>query len=387
MRDRLQDYFCGKIRLKIRNDPTKKVVQEAIRQGMLVAQLQEMEDGTYSLAISMSSWKSLRGILRSNHAKFHVEMRYGFIFWWKKIIRRPFLLVGFIVFVIGLSVASQFVWKIEVQGLPETKTVTDILNKMGISPGSWWYHVVDQEALSLALLDAIPEAAYIGVRRQGTVMIIHIVQRVMPDKVIQEVPQDIVAKAQGVIAYALVRSGQVNVHRGQYVVKGQVLVKGQLEDGRRVVAKGQVFAYVWYLSTISLPVRQRIDLVTGKKTQQYDLAIGEIPIRLWGFSKPIASNQEVDEQEKVFSFLGHVLPFALLQKTIVEVKPTVITYDTAHLLTTARRLTNENIREIAGNEVKFVKQKVLQTKLLHGKLYVRIWSEVLEDVSLPRPIS
>ena len=387
MRDRLYDYCFGKIGILLKNDPRQKVVQEAIRHGIRMEQLQVMKDGTYSFVIALSSWKSLRSILRENHGKFHVTMRYGFIFWWKKIIRRPFLFVGFFVFVIGLSVASQFVWKIEVQGLPETKTVASILSKMGIAPGSWWYRVVDQEALSLALLDAIPEAAYIGVRRQGTVMVIQIVQRVIPDKRIQEVPQDIVAKAQGVIAYALVQSGQVDIHRGQYVVKGQVLVKGQWEDGRRVTAKGQVFAYVWYLSTVALPVRQRIDVVTGEKTQQYDLAIGEIPIRLWGFSKPLAANQEIEVREKVFSLWGHALPFALLQKTIVEVKPIVITHDSASLLSIAKQLSIENIREKAGIEAKLVKQKVLQTKLLHGKLYVRIWSEVLEDVSLPRPIS
>ncbi len=383
---RIYEWLSGYVRVQIVDDPFRSVLAQAATRKIRLWDIAIAKADSYAVSINLRDVKKLMQIARLSHAKAHFVRKSGvpFLLWRAK--RRKMFLIGFMLFVAGLYMASSFIWKVQIEGTDQPEIVQAALNKMGLYQGSFIYRVLDQDAIQLALLDQLPSISWVGVRVQGTTIYVKIIPKVLPTNPVKKSPQDIVAKMSGVVASVLADSGQAVVKPGQYVMPGTTLISGRLEDGRTVTASGLVHGFVWYRSTVQMPVSTEIDTITGQKVTHDYLLLAGIPIQIWGFSHPPFQQETVQSVDRPIKIFGYTLPFIWQHDTVFETRIQKEQATEAQLRTKALHLVASDVLAHADTEAKIVRQSVLQSKLEHGKLYITIWTEILENIGRIQPI-
>ena len=109
---------------------------------------------------------------------------------------------------------------------------------------------------------------WLEIEQVGMKYIVRIEERIINNIENEEKYCHIVAKKSGIIANIQNTKGEIVVEKGQYVLEGQRLISGEIklydEIKGNVCASGNVFAEVWYTSTIHLPVNYQETKRTGK---------------------------------------------------------------------------------------------------------------------------
>lgn len=176
------------------------------------------------------------------------------------------------------------------------------------------------------------------------------------------------------------------VKPGEYVTAGRTLLSGRLEDGKTVRADGKVEAIVWYRTDVEVPVRLTQNTLTGASVRHDYLVVGGIPIQIWGFSHPPYPHSEVQVRDIHWTVGDFSLPVYLRVDTVYEARARTEVRSGASLLQTGLRFSAEDSLRMAGSGAKVMRQTVLQKKVDRGKLYMTVWTEVLQNIARPRPI-
>lgn len=144
---------------------------------------------------------------------------------------------------------SHLVWDVRIEGAESlsAEAVEKRLDEAGLGLGALWDNI-DAEEVELALLDAVPELAWVQINRRGTVAEVIIRERAPTSEpyVSPYAASNIVAAEDGVIEEITVISGDAAVKPGDVVRRGDVLISGIAEGeggSRFTVASGSVRAH------------------------------------------------------------------------------------------------------------------------------------------------
>jgi len=377
---RIGEWFAGYIQVRVLHDPDKQVLATLVQQHALMWNVRTLADGGYTLTVTLRDVPTLISQTRKSGAKLRFGSKSGLPFWLWRAGRRKVFLLGGICFVLLLYGLSSFIWHVQVDGTDEPEAVASVLQKLHVRQGSPLYRILDQDSLQLALLDQLPALAWVGVRIQGTAIYVHVIMRVAPSDLGHTAPQSIVARVPGVITSVLASSGQPIVKPGQYIAPGAVLISGVLADGKRVYASGKVQALVWYRTQVVLPERLVTAAITGEFVHHYYLLIGHWPLQVWGFSRPPYAHKLVVNSDQPLQLGGHTLPFIWRVETVYDARQVSATRALPTLSRFGLELAARDVLRLTGDPAKLLRQSILQKKLEHGKLYMTIWSEVVENI-------
>ncbi|MHB8758455.1 MAG: sporulation protein YqfD, partial [Bacillota bacterium] len=144
------------------------------------------------------------------------------------ILRRQGLVVGVLLFLVGLLVLSSFVWSVEVSGL-ETLPPDVVLQgaaRLGLRPGVL-KRSVDHHRVETGLVLEVREISWAGLAFNGTRAILKVVEKALPPaEPPANTPAHIIASKAGLLTDVMVLKGTGLAEAGQTVSQGQIIISG-----------------------------------------------------------------------------------------------------------------------------------------------------------------
>lgn len=273
-----------------------------------------LKNGNIEANLYMKDFYRLKAIMFRSGIRLKIQKKCGLPIKISKNKKRIGIVVGVLVFFCIIRFMSGYIWIIDVDGnksvsraeiLQSCKEIgiTSGVKKDSINPKS------DRERL----LMHTDKLAWASLNIEGCKLTVN-VSEVKKDSANEE-PQNLKAKADGIIEKIDVTSGNCVVKTGDTVKKGDLLVSGILEKAdstKFISAKGEVTAKTKRIITVSGEFKKNITAKTGKSKNKKVLRIFSLYI-------PLYLGQETDEymastRTKTLKILGKNLPIEIYEK-------------------------------------------------------------------------
>jgi similar to stage IV sporulation protein len=239
----------GELELEVTGQGLERFFNLAGQAGIVLRQVTRINPEKMRVRVSLKQVRRLRLIARQSRCRFRIRRRLGLPFLLQQVRRRFMLALGALFFLIAFYLAGNTIFVMDVVSPYEIKTedaaeVRRIAGENGICLYrlNW---LLDLEGAKLAIIEEMPELAWVNIEAKGTKLIINMVKRSdLPEEERKPGPGNIVAKMPGVIEAVLVTKGWAEVRAGDTVKAGQVLIRG-VDAITQIPASGIVLAKVW----------------------------------------------------------------------------------------------------------------------------------------------
>jgi similar to stage IV sporulation protein len=322
----------------------------------------------------------------------------GPFFWLKKMKKRKYFVMGFAIFLFLLFFFSSFIWYVDIEGneqIPE-KHILSILQKEGIYPGQLKVGLPNTDQLQRKLLKRIPHASWIGVRLEGTRIIVTVAEKKRVDSIgekkLVRKPVDLIAKKNAFIMDVRVFHGNPVIKVHDAVKKGQLLVSGTYGDattpskGPIVGAQGIVLGEVWYQSEVVVPLEYVQNEYTGEKKRYTWPFIGQfILTNPFQTIKPY-SRFELMRRISAINIGKYQFPLGLVRDDYWSVRQVSYTRSHPDAIALGKKRARLEMTNTIGPEGRILEEKVLHQRIDNGKVYLKIHFDVVENIAQEKPI-
>ena len=271
-------WLQGYIRLCVAGYSPERFLNMCCFHNLFIWGLEPTEKG-YEMYMSISDFRKLKPIIRKTHTKVTLEGRYGFPFFLAPYSKRKLFFAGLFLCAVLLRAYSLFIWDIHFEGnerYPDT-TLAEFLESEGVAPAMLRSRV-DCPGIVKAIRKEYNDIVWVSASIDGSRLKIQVKENedtfpekdasVVPDGG-EEKPVDLIASADGVVTKIVTRSGVPQVHVGDTVKKGDILVLGRVEvvnDSQEVVSyqyhrsDADVFAdtQMEYTDTLPLTYQEKV---------------------------------------------------------------------------------------------------------------------------------
>ncbi|MGN0983244.1 MAG: sporulation protein YqfD [Gemmiger sp.] len=328
---------ADRFRFVIRGGGAQRFLSRAAGQGIRLRRLRWMEGGYSGVANGGDRWH-LQALAKEGGWEFLVEERRGPGTALEKMLARPGILLGLVLFLALVKLLTGFVWAIDFGGLDDRiiAMLREELAANSIWEGAW----LPRERLQQAQqrLSAQSDSfGWISLNFTGGCLFVESTEAQY--QTVQPPPSasELTAKAGGQVLAVQIDSGFALVKPGQYVEQGQVLANAVRpdRDGDPVTqsARGHVTARVIQRYTGVKPLQSTQPLLTGARTSRYTLFL---PGGSWQQEKETTDG--LLQREWIPLTLGRVaLPGCLVRETWWEQRPCSITLSSQAARALARR--------------------------------------------------
>lgn len=383
-------WWVGYVILHMRGKYVERFINLAIRAGLEIWDIQRMKNQEFRIKLRLLHFFRLKPILKETGTRMHIVKRTGLPFHLVSLYKRKGLILGFLLFFIILYMLSGLVWKVEVSGGDSiTKgKVLQVARELGIKKGAVKWKLEDVNILQTKLQNRIDEASWIGVKMNGVVAKITVVEKVRPEKTEQQLPRHLVAKKKAIISKYTAERGVPKITRHQLVNPGDILISGIIgpaDDPSKqhaVSAKGEVWGEIWYDSVISIPLKQQYQRLTGTtKTSQY-LVLGKFKLKLWGFGKKNEIQEYKEEiNQSYLSLKNKQLPIGWEKEKKLEVTNEQFIMSEDEAIKKALEMGRSKLLHDLGEGSKIKEEKVLQQWVENDKVYIKVHYAVIEEIT------
>ncbi len=402
MFERLRAFWQGRIFFLARGEQLESFLNQILKDGVIVYRTQKSERGMRA-QIKLADFRRLRRAARRTHTRIHINAKYGWPFiaarWW----RRKGLLAGICIIALMLTVLSQLVLSISVLG-NHNVSATDVLEraeKLGLK--TWVYSKnLDLNQIAKALQEQLPDAAWIGVERNGTDVLIKISEKTRPS--IPEEAGNLVARHAGIVKEIMVIQGIPQVHEGETVRAGQVLITQAINPylpgtpavpnsevnnphsskptSPASIARGFVRARVWYSAEKQIPLGEDKVEESGRVAVGWGIKIGSRVIMVTMQDSPFEQDNKEVTCHSLKPWRNWRFPVEVIRMQYKELHS--VHYERS--IAEARQLAEENARtEVRKKMTPGVMVVVENVKVLptnSGAERVRVEVETYEDLAV-----
>jgi similar to stage IV sporulation protein len=288
-------FLRGYLIILVKGPHLEKFLNAAVGQGVRLWDVQRSGPDWLLCKVGVQGFRKLRPVFRQTHCQCRIKERIGLAFGLRRVVRRPVLFFGIVVCVAVLYVLSSFVWFVKVEGLRqiEQDSFRSTLEGVGVRPG------VRREALNPRkieeeLLKRESLIAWVSLKIKGTVAVLQVVEKELPETTAPQETANIVAAKDGLIEKMLVLQGYAMVAEGDTVHAGDVLISATPPTPlagtntnsnayggmRKTQAQGLVEARVWYEASATVPTTRISWQPTGKKRTLWSFRIGNLQFNL-----------------------------------------------------------------------------------------------------------
>ncbi len=231
--------------------------------------------------------------------------------------RRPVLLAGLVLAVVGALFLQNFVWVVTVEGcgtVPQAQ-ILRALEEEGVGFGAWGPEIEIQQ-LKNRMLVRLPELRWLAVNRDGVIARVLTAER-EPAKspVDRRTVTDLIASRPGVITRVDVYNGFPVVEPGDAVDAGQLLVSGYADwelCTQATRSLGEIYARTRYPVCLVIPATWGQKTPAGPEKHRYALILGRKRINFFSNSSILAPGcDRITERRNLSLPGGYVLPLAL----------------------------------------------------------------------------
>lgn len=208
----------------------------------------------------------------------------GFLRDVKRVVHRPFLLVGVLAALVLSFLLQSRLWILEVQDCEQVQEgkILQVLQEMGVQLGTKAADL-DTQAMKYELLQRIPELSWVAVNRSGGRLCVLSLGREKPSDPNPLEAAHMIACRDGIVTELNVLEGMELCQVGDSVKKGQLLVSGVEDYGlymKAVRADGEIYGQTWHKGTVVLPVQEGKKAYTGRVWSRWSILFGRKRINL-----------------------------------------------------------------------------------------------------------
>ncbi|MEK5441787.1 sporulation protein YqfD [Fredinandcohnia sp. FSL W7-1320] len=391
MKNHWMHFFSGSVKAVITGKGTERFINECVRQGIVVWDVKK--PGTHALSFSMylKDIKKIRRVVRKNDCKLRFIGKKGLPFLVQKAIYNSGFLIGAFLFLIIVTLLSNMVWGIKVEGAkPETEhLIIKELKKLGVEKGKLQFFIEDNESLQRHLEEAINDITWIGVELNGTTYHFEVVEKNQPDPPEQYSPRNLVANKTAIIKKLIVEEGRPVKAVNDLVKKGDILVSGKIgKEGEEVYvpARGKIYGETWYKSSVEVEITTKLNVMTGENKQKHYISIGDLRIPVWGYGKVEYKEYQTEIDKRHIKFFNWELPIAYEKVAIRESEEITRKYTTNEAVEEAKRIGRNALEQDLDSDAEIIEEKVLRQSINNGKVKLEIKYNVIENIVTTIPL-
>lgn len=339
-------WLQGYIRLCVAGYSPERFLNMCCFHNLFIWGLEPTEKG-YEMYMSISDFRKLKPIIRKTHTKVTLEGRYGFPFFLARYRKRKLFFAGLFLCAVLLRAYSLFIWDIHFEGnerYPDT-TLAEFLESEGVAPAMLRSRV-DCPGIVKAIRKEYNDIVWVSASIDGSRLKIQVKENedtfpekdasVVPDGG-EEKPVDLIASTDGVVTKIVTRSGVPQVHVGDTVKKGDILVLGRVEvvnDSQEVVSyqyhrsDADVFADTQMEYTDTLPLTYQEKVYDGKKKYQPFIRLADWTVSVGSIKNKYEHSERVTEETQIrlgenfylplFYGMKSVKSYSLVERTYSE---------------------------------------------------------------------
>ena len=286
---RLANYLKGSVKVRISGHVPEKFINLCVAERIFLWGLLREDSHLYAW-MALNDFYRIRPLVRRSRAKVTVVTYSGWPFLAKRILRRKMLVLGAVFCIITVQILASYIWFVEVVGtrtvLPEQ--VLSVAQQQGLRLGMA-RDTISVKPVENAILLELPQISWVSVSFTGTRAVIEVVERTVPQPEDKK-PAHIIADKDGIITEIIALSGQASVKKGDNVKKGDLLIKGFVQEQPTPAASGQpkiitlpaqlvkangiIKARIWHESYGEAPLTQEMKSRTGRQELEVILNLG-----------------------------------------------------------------------------------------------------------------
>lgn len=238
----------------------------------------------YEMYMSLSGFRKIRPFTRKTHTKAVILKRCGFPFFLKRYEKRKLFFISLLLCAALLKVYSLFIWDIHFEGNQKwpDETLSEFLDSKGVAPFMLKSRVSCADIVK-DIRKEYNDIVWVSASIDGSRLKVQIKEnedtfKEETDVSQEEHPTDLVAETDGVITEIVTRSGVPQVHVGDTVKAGDILVSGRIEvknDSGEVVgyqyqkSDADVFADTQIEYSESMPLTWQDKVYDGRKRYKW----------------------------------------------------------------------------------------------------------------------
>lgn len=379
---KLRMYANGAVRIEIVGKMPERFINLCMAQEIYLWGIIETENKLYAYVL-LPDFFRIRPLVKKSQCRIRVLAYHGLPFLMKRVKRRKMMVAGFVLFLAALQILTSYIWFIDITGVKtiSREALQTILAANGLRVGAVKQHI-QVKSVENAIQTSIPEVAWAGLTFQGTRAMIEVVEKTAA-KEEDKSPADIVALRDGIVAEAIVLTGEPVVKKGDTVRKGDVLIRG-MTGQQPVRARGIIKARTWYESYSEAGFTEAKRERTGRQLVSVILH--------WG-NREITFNQVADQpfplyetqviRKKAPQWRNSSLAVECTIKIYHELTATVITYTQEQVqdIAKAKALAAMNQTLPESAEILTRTVTVLQTPET-DLVRVKVTMEAMEDIGV-----
>lgn len=391
---KITHWVLGTATARVSGD-TARFMNIAVKTGLRPIRLQK--DGKDVLfTLYAKDYKKLHKIKQRTHARVKLAEKSGFPFRFRRMLRRPGLLLGTALGVALMLFLSGFYWEMTISGEDIPYAESEILaaaKRVGVYIGA--PRSTDTALASVALLEELPELSWASFNTEGCTVQLELRTSVTKAEGAEhDGTGDIVASRAGLIHSITAQNGTVLVKVGSACAAGQVLVSGITQVGDPydpeynparcfyTRARAEILAETQRTFTASCPLSTETVRETDLGTQRALYILGvRVPLSLSGAPKgqTAYTRTPVVLQE-------HTLPLWVETVRVYEEETVPVTFTEEE----AQRRALENLYQLQklalGEDGRVLTENITyQTK--NGAVYVTSRCACLENIAQEAPLT
>lgn len=391
---KITHWVLGTATARVSGD-TARFMNIAVKTGLRPIRLQK--DGKDVLfTLYAKDYKKLHKIKQRTHARVKLAEKSGFPFRFRRMLRRPGLLLGTALGVALMLFLSGFYWEMTISGEDIPYAESEILaaaKRVGVYIGA--PRSTDTALASVALLEELPELSWASFNTEGCTVQLELRTSVTKAEGAEhDGTGDIVASRAGLIHSITAQNGTVLVKVGSACAAGQVLVSGITQVGDPydpeynparcfyTRARAEILAETQRTFTASCPLSTETVRETDLGTQRALYILGvRVPLSLSGAPKgqTAYTRTPVVLQE-------HTLPLWVETVRVYEEETVPVTFTEEE----AQRRALENLHQLQklalGEDGRVLTENITyQTK--NGAVYVTSRCACLENIAQEAPLT
>lgn len=241
MIQRIIHYVRGYVKVQVHGYSAERFLNLCSHHQIYIWRL-EPKENTYEFYITLQGFRKLRPIVRKTHTKIVLVRRCGLPFFIYQNRKREAFLAGILLCIGLLFFYSSYIWDIHFEGNEKwtNETLLEFLETKDVMP-AMPKSKVDCPQIVKEIRKEYDDIVWVSASVDGSRLRIQIKENedtFQKDDTKDTWPTDLIASEDGVITSMITRSGVPQVHIGDTVKKGDVLVSGRVEvfnDAKEVV--------------------------------------------------------------------------------------------------------------------------------------------------------
>lgn len=381
------NYFTGYVHIKVEGFFIERFMNMCISKKILLMNIERDKSTIMYADVGIYDYKNLRKIAKKTKSKIKIQKKKGLPFILHKYRKRKIFLILFFAICICLIVSSNYIWNIEIMGNVNIskEEILQSLEENGLTIGISKNDINTNEIINKIRLNR-DDIAWIGISVNGTNAIVKIKETDKAPTIIDENEYcNIVSNKNALITKVSVQNGTAAINVGDIVQEGDLLINGHIEGKytgvRYVHASADIEAKVWYSKKKQEPLKQNIEVETGKEEKKYGIKFKKNQINFYKTLSKFEKYDTINENKKIMLFSNFYLPIEIVKTTNKEYVLQEITYTEEELKDIlVEKLEKEMEQEIANKNN--IVNKNINSYLNEGYLEVEVTYEVLENIGI-----